>query len=197
MIAALLLLIALAFAKQEFGAKQKGICAKAPYSDQNEGVLKASIQDESECLEWCENHSRYLTGCEHIYGPQSNWGCYGHTYEVARGNGQNYHTCWIKIEKPSLGARENGFCVTRSGDDQRHDIIRSDDYFANIGENSCYSWCSQQTGITGCVFVWGQSNFGCYVHHSAVSHGNGQVRHYCWIAQRRNLQAGDSKLLKL
>merc|ERR1712244_105342 len=41
-------------------------------------------------------------GCEFIYGPQTNWGCYGHTYEVARANGAEYHTCWIKTRNQLL-----------------------------------------------------------------------------------------------
>merc|ERR1712116_9061 len=91
-----------------------------------------------------------------------------------------HHTCWIKVEKPSLGSRQNGFCRKSNGGDQNSDVVRSYDYFANLYQTSCHSWCSKQTGITGCEFIWGQSNYGCYAHNSDVSYGSGSARHYCW-----------------
>jgi len=184
-------------AGQNFGNKQRGFCVHANGADQNTGVIKASpaISDEDDCLSWCENHGTYFTGCEFIYGPQTNWGCYGHTYEVARANGAEYHTCWIKNERPTLGARQNGFCVTSNGGDQNSNVVRSSDYWANLYSSSCKDWCDLQSGITGCEFIWGQWNYGCYAHNSAVSRGNGVDRHYCWIAaKRRNLGGAGRKL---
>merc|ERR1712173_308799 len=86
-------------------------------------------------------------------GPQTNWGCYGHTYEVARANGAEYHTCWIKNDRPTLGARQNGFCVTSNGGDQNSNVVRSSDYWANLYSSSCKDWCDLQSGITGCEFI--------------------------------------------
>jgi len=177
-------------AGQNFGGKQQGFCVHTNGADQTTGVIKANpaISEEGMCLTWCENYETYLTGCEFIYGPQTDWGCYGHTYEVARANGANFHTCWIKNETPTLGTRQNGYCVKNNGHDQNSNVVRSSDWYANLFFRSCKDWCETQTGITGCEFIWGQANFGCYAHNSAVTHGNGVGQHYCWIANRRNLE---------
>merc|ERR1712173_1178 len=79
--------------------------------------------------------------------------------------------------------------VTSNGGDQNSNVVRSSDYWANLISSSCKNWCDHQSVITGCEFIWGQSNYGCYAHNSAVSYGNGVGQHYCWIAKRRNLEA--------
>merc|ERR1719499_1562806 len=83
-----------------------------------------------------------------------------------------------------FGPREDGFCVRSNGADQNSQVIKASGEFVNdaSGESDCLRWCMTQEGLTGCEFIWGQSNKGCYAHRAEVSHGNNADRHFCWIA---------------
>ena len=80
--------------------KERGYCVTSSGRDQNSGVKKLNsmsngdtLNGQKECLKLCRSvHG--VTGCEVIWN-QGNQGCYAHTREVARGNGQARHACWI------------------------------------------------------------------------------------------------------
>jgi len=93
-----------------------------------------------------------------------------------------------------FGSRQNGYCVLSNGRDQNSQVTRSSSSFANSNSGGCLNWCETQSGLTGCEYIWGQRNRGCYAHRATVSRGNGVSRHYCWIANTAIEQAiGDEK----
>ncbi|KAH8075738.1 hypothetical protein JL721_1759 [Aureococcus anophagefferens] len=87
-----------------FGAEQAGFCVKENYQDVNSGVVRLrggnfkTAAEHLECLELCGAYAG-ATGCEAIWG-QGNSGCYVHTsHEIAKGNGQARHSCWLATGK--------------------------------------------------------------------------------------------------
>jgi len=89
--------------KEQFLPTEAGFCVKSNGRDQNSGVVKIwggdfgpSDDKKMECVDKCIAASavRRVTGCEAIWG-QSNRGCYIHTEPIARGNGQDRHSCWV------------------------------------------------------------------------------------------------------
>jgi len=78
-----------------------------------------------------------------------------------------------------FGIRENGYCVLADGADQNDGVEKAPGSYASAEE--CLAWCASQKPLTGCEYIWDQSNAGCYAHRAEVSHGNGVDNHYCWI----------------
>ena len=78
---------------------EKGFCVKRNGHDQNLGVKKINSLDgntparQQQCLEFCRGTGG-ATGCEVIWDNERR-GCYAHTQEIARGNGQEGHKCWV------------------------------------------------------------------------------------------------------
>ena len=52
-----------------------------------------TVERQRECFDMCRTIPR-VTGCVGIWG-QENRGCYAHTQEVALGDNQSRHNCWI------------------------------------------------------------------------------------------------------
>jgi hypothetical protein len=102
--------------------------------------------------------------------------------------------CCSGSNPSGFGVREAGFCVQPNGRDQNSQVTRAPGSFSNA--ELCLDWCETQSGLTGCEYIWGQGNHGCYAHRATVSHGNGRDRHYCWIkgTSRRNLATSDNEL---
>ena len=79
--------------------KQQGYCVTSSGRDQNSGVKKLNnlngdtLERQEQCLKLCRSVPG-VTGCEVIWD-QGNRGCYAHTQEVARGNGEARHSCWV------------------------------------------------------------------------------------------------------
>ena len=87
-----------------FGAEQAGFCVNEDNQDVNSGVVRLrggnfkTAAEHLECLELCGAYAG-ATGCETIWG-QGNRGCYVHTsHEIAKGNGQARHSCWLATGK--------------------------------------------------------------------------------------------------
>ncbi|KAH8060839.1 DUF1800-containing protein [Aureococcus anophagefferens] len=85
-----------------FGAEQAGFCVKENYQDVNSASSGSrrnfKTAAEHRCLELCGAYAG-ATGCEAIWG-QGNSGCYVHTsHEIAKGNGQARHSCWLATGK--------------------------------------------------------------------------------------------------
>uniref|UniRef100_A0A7M6DLQ9 Uncharacterized protein n=1 Tax=Clytia hemisphaerica TaxID=252671 RepID=A0A7M6DLQ9_9CNID len=80
--------------------KELGFCVTQNGADQNSGVIQLdalggnSEERHQECLEKCLAYPGKTTGCELIW-TQFNQGCYVHTQFVDRGNGLNFHNCWV------------------------------------------------------------------------------------------------------
>ena len=79
---------------------EQGYCITLFGRDQNSGVKKLNgmyngdtLDGQKECLKLCRS-VQGVTGCEVIWD-QGNRGCYAHTREVARGNGEARHKCWV------------------------------------------------------------------------------------------------------
>jgi len=151
------------------------------------------------------NHGHTKNMCDQVGGSWNRYTCQeaenylvGQT-DVAVKNWliQNW---WDKIccsgSNPSrFGIRENGFCVKSNGSDQNSNVSRAPGTYSSA--EACFDWCEGQSGLTGCEYIWGQSNHGCYAHRAEVSHGNGRDKHYCWIkgtssSGRRILETQDS-----
>jgi len=90
--------------------------------------------------------------------------------------------CEDRETKTEFGARENGYCVLADGADQNSGVSKAPASLNINNADDCLSWCDDQSGLTGCEYIWGHSNAGCYAHRGEVSHGNGVAKHYCWIS---------------
>jgi len=90
--------------------------------------------------------------------------------------------CEDRETKTAFGARENGYCVLPDGADQNSGVSKAPSSLNINNADDCVFWCDDQSGLTGCEYIWGQSNAGCYAHRGEVSHGNGVAKHYCWIS---------------
>ena len=102
-----------------FGAEQAGFCVEENYQDVNSGVVRLrggnfkTAAEHLECLELCGAYAG-ATGCEAIWG-QGNRGCYVHTsHEIAKGNGQARHSCWLATGK-FKAATEGGAAEASEG----------------------------------------------------------------------------------
>ena len=79
--------------------KERGYCVTSSGRDQNSGVKKLNnldgdtLERQEQCLKLCRSVPG-VTGCEVIWD-QGNRGCYAHTQDVARGNGEARHACWV------------------------------------------------------------------------------------------------------
>jgi len=83
----------------------------------------------------------------------------------------------------TLGARQNGYCVLSNGGDQNSGVVKASG--SNYWHSTqCRDWCSTQSGITGCEYIWNQGNRGCYKHTQTIARGNGAGNHYCWLATK-------------
>lgn len=75
---------------------EKGYCVKENGDNQDSGVIQLNSLDGStpeaqqECLELCQSE-KGATGCEIDYDN----GCYAHTQEIVRGNGEDRKECWV------------------------------------------------------------------------------------------------------
>eukprot|EP00493_Phyllostaurus_siculus_P004311 UN04331 len=79
----------------------------------------------------------------------------------------------------TFGNMMNGYCVRANGQDQNWNVEKAEGNFDNAED--CLRWCEMQPSATGCEFIWGPNNPGCYKHASEVVRGNGAAFHYCWV----------------
>ena len=77
---------------------------------QNIGVTQLNsldidtVERQRKCFDMCRTIPR-VTGCVGIWG-QDNRGCYVHTEEVALGNSQTNHRCWVFSKVKSNGKED-------------------------------------------------------------------------------------------
>jgi len=86
-----------------------------------------------------------------------------------------------------------GSCVTADGTGPNSKAIKAKGFKGEtLGEPDCLVWCIKQEGLTGCEFIWGKPNAGCYGYKAKVSKVKEQDNHLCWIALN---QPGKGKAL--
>ena len=82
--------------------QEDGFCLKENGGDQNSGVIGKgamtisngnTTEAQEQCLEICKQYEG-ATGCEVLW-IHTTVECYVHTQEIARGNGDGDHACWV------------------------------------------------------------------------------------------------------
>ena len=85
-----------------FGREQKGFCVMKNGATQRSGIKTLNTKNidtkekEEECKTLCSK-VKGVTGCVTIRD-QKNRGCYAHTHEVSRANGNRNHKCWLALK---------------------------------------------------------------------------------------------------
>ena len=84
--------------------------------------------------------------------------------------------------------REQGFCMTPSGQDQEEGVTHLNSLNGNTPEIQleCLRLCHSLPGVTGCELIFDQVNRGCYAHTKEVGFGNSYANHFCWIFSKCN-----------
>ena len=84
---------------------------------------------------------------------------------------------------------KNGLCVDAQGKDVSKGVLKIKNVaneYSRYVENDCLHSCLSYTKakVTGCEYIWKQSNRGCYIHTLSIVKGNGLANHKCtFIAQ--------------
>jgi len=174
------------------------------------GCILACLQHDTYLQTYPEYFSgKKVTGCEVIWDPYENQGCYAMTEDIDRGNGVENSLCWVFGEWLELEAEEEefygtyvpsdvsmnapmydytvekGYCVTADGQNSLVVQLNSNDgdgpYAQQVCLEACRGYNVDGNSATGCQVIWNQENRGCYVVTDSIDHGSGDENHLCWV----------------